>query len=343
MARKSVLIALCLSLFGFAACTRSGDSGTASSQKKLKIGFVLATMNEERYAKDRNYFLEAAKQAGAEVEFAACDDKVDVQTSKVETLLSKNIDVLVIQPVNGETASSIVDMAKKDRVPVVAYDRIIRNADIDLYVTQDSFKVGVLQAEEAVKRTNGKGNYILLLGEAGHSVADEITRGVLSVLEKYPAVKVVVKQSHPGWSTALALSTVENALTRQKNNVQAILANNDGMALGALQALQEQKLTGKVFVAGADADLAAVKDILRGKQTMTVLKGIKPLAEAAVEAAVKLASSQPPPSDTKMFNGKKEVPVLNTPVTKVLKENVEETIVNSGFHPKEAVFGQNQG
>lgn len=342
--RSFLLLLSILILSSFAHCTKKeAGVSTNTTPKRVKIGFVLATMNEERYSKDRNYFLEAAKAAGADVEFASCDDKVDVQTAKVETLLSKNIDVLVIQPVNGEAAGSIVEMAKRDGVAVVAYDRIIKNADIDLYVTQDSFQVGVLQAEEAVKQTKEKGNYVILMGEAGHSVAEEITRGALSVLEKYPQIKVVVKQAHPGWSTAKALSTVENSLTRYKNEIHAILANNDGMALGAMQALEEQKLAGKVFVAGADADLAAVKDILRGKQTMTVLKGIKPLADAAVAAAVSLARKEAPKSDAKMFNGKKDVAVVNTPVTRVVKDNVKETVIQSGFHKAEAVLGTNQG
>lgn len=332
-----------LALVIFATSCTKTSTNTTTAEKKVRLGFVLATLNEERYAKDRKYFEDAAKAAGAEVEFASCDDKVDVQTSKVETLLSKNVDALVIQPVNGEAAGSIVDLAKRDGVPVIAYDRLIRNADIDLYVTQDSFQVGVLQAQEAVKTTQEKGNYVILMGEAGHSVAEEITRGVLSVLEKFPQVKIVVKQNHPGWSTALALATVENSLTRNKNNVQAILANNDGMALGAMQALEEQKLTGKVFVAGADADLSAVRDILKGRQTMTVLKGIKPLAEAAVTAAMALAKKETPKSDSKMFNGKKEVPVVNTPVTRVVKDNVQETIVQSGFHTQDAVFGAGRG
>lgn len=318
-------------------CTKSGS--VSSEVKALKLGFVLATMNEERYSKDKAYFTEFAKTQGAEVEFASCDDKVDVQTAKVETLLSKKVDVLVIQPVNGEAASSIVQMAKKDNVPVVAYDRIIKNADIDAYVTQDSFNVGVLQAEAAVKATSGKGNYVILMGEAGHSVADEITRGYFSVLDKHPEIKVVVKQNHPGWSTALALATVENAFTRQKNNVQAILANNDGMALGAIQAIEEQKLGGKVFVAGADADLASIKDILKGRQSMTVLKGIKPLAEEAVKVAIALAKKEAFKSDTKKNNGLKDIPVINTPVFPVVKENVQEQVVDTGFHSKEAVFG----
>jgi len=329
-----------IALFSSNCTKNSSQSNPVVQQTPIKIGFVLATMNEERYAKDRNYFTDYAKSLGAEVEFAACDDKVDVQTSKVETLLSKKINVLVVQPVNGEAAGSIVEMAKRDNVPVVAYDRIIKNADIDLYVTQDSFRVGVLQAEAAVAATNGKGNYVILMGEAGHSVADEITRGVMSVLEKNPGIKVVVKQNHPGWSTALALATVENALTKNKNNIQAVLANNDGMALGATQALQEQKLTGKVFVAGADADLTAIKDILNGKQSMTVLKGIKPLAEAAVLGAVQLAKKEQTKSDGVINNGKKDVQVINTPVWAVNKDNVKSSVIDSGFHTAEAVYGQ---
>lgn len=341
------LIALFLVSLAYVGCTKkeAATPEVSNQPKKIRIGFVLATMNEERYVKDRDYFLDFAKAQGAEVEFASGDNRVELQTSKVETLLSKKIDVLVVQPVNGEAASSIVDLAKKDGVPVVAYDRIIKNADIDLYVTQDSFQVGVLQAQAAVEATGGKGNYIILMGEAGHSVADEITRGNLSVLSKYPEIKIVMKQNHPGWSTSAALATVENALTKNKNNIQAILANNDGMALGAIQALEEQKSDKpskdkkKVFVAGADADLAAIKNILKDKQTMTVLKGIKPLAEAAVLAAVRLAKKESPNADAKLNNGFKEVAVVNTPVYKVVKDNIQSQIVDYGFHTATAVFG----
>lgn len=300
-------------------------------------------MNEARYLKDKNYFTDFAKVHGADVEFASCDGRVDLQTAKVETLLSKNVDVIVIQPVNGEAASSVAAQAKFDGVPVVAYDRIIKNADIDAYVTQNSFRVGVLQAEAAVQATHGKGNYILLMGEAGHSVADEITRGVMSVLDQHPEIKVVVKQNHPNWSSALALATVENVLTKHKNNIQAVLANNDGMALGAVQALEEQKLTGKVFVAGADADLTAVKDIVKGKQSMTVLKGIKPLAEEAVRVALTLAKKEPLKFDEKKNNGRKDIPVINTPVFKVVKDNIQSEVIETGFHTKEAIFGEGKG
>lgn len=334
--KKSVCVVFLGLLLIQLGCTKS----ETSKEEGIKIGFVLDTMKEERYVKDRDYFMQYAKEKGAKVEFASCDGKVSVQTSKVETLLSKGIDVLVLQPVNGEAAASIVKMALRDNVPVIAYDRIIKNAEIDFYVTQDSFRVGVLQAEAAVEVTKGKGNYVILVGEAGHSVAEAITRGNLSVLKKYPEIKIVVKQYHPGWSTQLALSTVENTLTRYKNNVQAILSNNDGMALGATQALEEQKLSGKVFVAGADADISAVRDIARGRLSMTVLKGIKPLAHAAVDVAIQLAKKQTPVFDKKVFNGKVEVAVVNTPVFKVVKDNIQTQIIDYGFHSASEIYGR---
>ncbi|MBY0369072.1 substrate-binding domain-containing protein [bacterium] len=323
------------------ACTPKAE--LPIGQRPPKIGFILATTNEERYLKDRQYFIDAAQRAGAQVEFASCDNQVSVQTAKVENLLSKGVDVLVVQPVHSEAAAAIAKSARAEGVPVISYDRLIRNAPVDLYVTQDSFQVGVLQARQALQAMGGKGNVVILSGEAGHSVAEEITRGNRSVLEKAPGVKIVVQQSHPGWSTAAALATVENALTRYQNKIDAVLANNDGMALGAVNALSEQKLTGKVFVAGADADLTAVQNIVHGRQTMTVLKGIKPLAEAAANAAIRMALKQPVETTEKMQNGAGEVPVLNTPVEAVTRENLREVIVRSGFHTEKAVFGTGQG
>ncbi len=307
--------------------------------EKIKIGFVLSTLQEERYQKDQKYFTEEAKRLGFEPIMVSAENNPQTQTAKVENLLSMGVKALVIQPVNSGAAANLVRLAHADKVPVVAYDRMIADAPVDFYVTQDSFKVGVLQAEAAVKATSGKGNYVLLLGQAGHSVANEITRGVKSVLAKNPNIKVVVERSHDGWSTSLAMATVENALTQYKNKIDAVLANNSGMAQGAVQALAEQGLAGKVFVAGADADLAAIKSIVAGKQQFEVLKDIAPLAKMSADVAFKLAQGQKPtPTDTVM-NGQYKVPVIATPVYAIEKGNLEERIFKTGFHSKDAVMG----
>ncbi|MEZ0392988.1 MAG: substrate-binding domain-containing protein [Pseudobdellovibrionaceae bacterium] len=306
----------------------------------VKIGLVLSTLQEERYQKDQKYFIEEAKKLGFEPIVVSADNNPQTQSAKVENLLSQGVKALIIQPVNSEAAANLVKAAHEDKVPVVAYDRMISNAPVDFYVTMDSFQVGVLQAEAAVKATGGKGNYVLLLGQAGHSVANEITRGVESVLSKYPNIKVVAKKSHEGWSSSLAMATVENALTQTKNNIQAVIANNSGMARGAVQALSEQGLAGKVFVAGADADLAAIKDIVAGRQQFEVLKEIAPLAQTAARVAFDLAQGKTPKSTQTVTSGTFKVASISTPVYGITKDNLEERIFKTQFHSKEMVMGK---
>jgi D-xylose transport system substrate-binding protein len=315
-------------------------SNALAAKALPKIGFVLSTLQEERYQKDQKFFKEEAAKLGFEPIMVSAENNEQTQTAKVENLLSIGVKAIVIQPVNSEAAGNLVKLAHDDKVPVVAYDRMITNAPVDFYVTQDSFKVGVLQAEAAVKATQGKGNYIILMGQAGHSVANEITRGVMSVLDKNPGIKVVVKKNHEGWSSNLAMATVENALTQYNNKVDAILANNSGMATGAVQALGEQGLTGKVFVAGADADLAAIKDIVAGRQQFDVLKDIAPLAQGAARVAFELATGKKPSPSRTIESGSYKVPVTDTPVYGITKANLEEKIFKTGFHSKEAVYGK---
>lgn len=307
---------------------------------KPKVGFVFSTLQEERYQKDMQYFREEAEKLGIEPIFLSADNNEQNQAARVENLLSRGVKALVLQPVNSNAAGNLVRTAHLDKVPVIAYDRMIFNAPVDAYVTMDSFKVGVLQAEAAVKATKGKGNYVLLMGEAGHSVANEITRGVLSVLEKHPKIKVVVKKSHQAWSSELAMNTTENALTLYKNKIAAILANNSGMAQGAVQALAAQGLAGKVFVAGADADLTAIKNIVAGKQQFEVLKDISELAREAARTAKALISAQKLTTKDTVATGGFKVPLITTPVFAVTKENLEQRIFATGFHSREAVYSK---
>lgn len=330
-------VSLCLGLASVLVLTLGFVSRATA---EIKIGFVLSTLQEERYQKDKKFFEEEAKRLGFTPVMASAENNPQTQTAKVENLLSMGVKALVIQPVNSQAAAALVKMAHDDKVPVVAYDRMIADAPVDFYVTQDSFKVGVLQAEAAVKATGGKGNYVILQGQAGHSVANEITRGVKSILAKSPGIKIVVDKAHDGWSQALAMATVENALTQHKDKIDAILANNSGMAQGAVQALQAQGLAGKVFVAGADADLAAIKSIVAGKQQFEVLKDIAPLAKTSADVAFKLAKGEKPSPTQTVTSGKFQIPTIATPVYPIDKGNLEERIFKTGFHTKSAVMGK---
>lgn len=335
----SVSVVLMLAVSFVARDSQAWGKGDAA--KGMKIGFILSTMQEERYQRDKKVFDETIKSLGGQMVFASCNNNEQTQAAEVDNLLSQGVKVLVIQPVNGDTATAFVKQAKQDGVAIVDYDRLIKNAPIDAYITEDSIKVGELQAEAAVKHTKGKGNFVVLMGQAGHSVAEARTKGIMNVLAKHPEIKVVVKQYHNGWSPNLAMQTTENALTQYKNNIQAVLANNSGMAHGALQAIEEQHLTGKVFVAGADADLASIRDVVAGKQQFEVFISINDMARRAAEVAMAIAKKEEFKHDSLVENGAGKVKTINTPVYAVDKTQVEARIVKTGFHSREQIFGKN--
>src|SRR5262249_42629037 len=208
-----------------------------------------------------------AKQLGLAPFTLAADNDNARQLAEVEDALARGAKVLVIQPTDSAAAGAYVSKAHERGVPVVAYDRDIRNGAVDYYVAHDSFKVGVLQAEAAVRATGGKGNFVILDGQSGHSVATEIARGYYSVLLPLidaGAVNIIMEKSHDAWSPEQALKTVEDAIAKSKGNLAAILANNSGMARGAVQAVQAAGLK-NVFIAGADADAANVEYVCEGK------------------------------------------------------------------------------
>lgn len=243
--------------------------------------------------------------------------------------------MLVIQPTDSAAAGGYVAKAHEQGVKVVAYDRFIPGADF--YVAHDSYHVGVLQAEQAIAATGGKGRYVLLDGQSGHSVASEIARGYHDTLAPYVAsgaITVVVEKNHDAWSPEQALNTVEDALAKSKNDVQAILANNSGMARGAVQAIAAVGLGGKgIFIAGADADAANVNYVCEQKQSVEILKDIKPLAEQAAAVAAELVQGRAVASKTQMAG----VAVVAVPVVLLTAENARTLALDSGFHTAAAL------
>jgi D-xylose transport system substrate-binding protein len=251
--------------------------------------------------------------------------------------------VIVIQPTDSVAAASYVEKAHARGAKIVAYDRGIKSDALDYYVAHDSFAVGQIIAEAAVKATGGRGNYVLLDGQAGHSVANEIGRGIKSVLDPLVAkgdIKIVVEQTHDAWSPEQSLKTVEDAIAKTRGDIQAILAHNSGMARGAVQGLsaagldKERPDGRRIFVGGADADAANVQYVCEGKQTVEVLKDIAPLAEKAADVAAALAAGQPIEGTRTPGSS---APTVNVPVHLVTKENAKRLLVDSGFHAASAV------
>jgi D-xylose transport system substrate-binding protein len=334
--RSLAMIALLASL----PCASGGCDKEARSSERVrasgrKVAFLLSTLQEERYRKDQLYFEETAKRDGLSTFTLSADNDNARQLSQVEDALSREAAVLVIQPTDSAAAGSYVAKAHAQGAKVVAYDRSIPQADF--YVAHDSYRIGVIQAEEAIKATHGKGNYVLLNGQSGHSVSSEIARGYHETLQPFVAtgaITVVVEKNHDAWSPEQALKTVEDAISKTKGNIQAILANNSGMARGAVQGIKAGGLGDRgVFIAGADADAANVNYVCDKKQTVEIFKDIHPLAERAASVAAALVRNQP----VEASDSAAGVPMVAVPVVLVTSDNVKSVLIDSGFHQAAAL------
>jgi D-xylose transport system substrate-binding protein len=343
------LLAAACALAAAGACVSApqtgGGGGTAAGGNAWKsgpvrIGFSMDTLKEERWQRDKALVEQRAKEVGATLEVNVANGDDAAQTKQCENMLTSGVNVLIVAPHNGEIAASIVEAAHRQGVPVIAYDRLIKNSDVDLYVSHQVEKMGEMQAEYALKHVP-KGNYVLIGGAPTDNNALLLRKGQMNILK--PAVdrgdvKIISDQFAKEWKDVEALRITEDALTRTNNDIQAVVASNDGTAGGAISALEAAKLGGKVLVTGQDAQLDAVQRIAEGRQTMTIYKPIQPLAFSAVDNAVKLAKKEAVNAPDRINNGKIDVPsILQEPMA-VDKDNLMSTIIKDGYHPLEKVY-----
>ena len=324
----------------------SVPSQVVAKGKKVKIGFAMDTLKEERWQRDRDMFVARAMSLGAEVLVQAANGNASMQISQAENLLTQNVDVLVVVPANAVTAAAIVDKAHKAGKKVISYDRLIRNAAVDYYISFDNEEVGRMQAAYLISRVP-KGNYVLIGGSPTDNNAKMFRDGQMQVLQPLidkGDIKIVLDQWARDWQSSEALKHTENALTRTKNNIQAVVASNDGTAGGVIAALSQQKLAGKVMVSGMDADLAACQRIADGTQSMTVYKPIRELADKGAELAVQVARGEPIRLELKKINnGKKDVDSVLLKPVQVDRGNLDLTVIKDGFHKKADVYKNMKG
>ncbi|MCQ4086552.1 D-xylose ABC transporter substrate-binding protein [Saccharibacillus sp. JS10] len=314
----------------------------SGSEKPIVIGFTMDTLLEERWKKDRDLFVAAAEKQGATVIVKSANGDDARQIAQAETMISQGVDVLVIVPHNAEASAAIVSKAHKAGIKVLSYDRLVTNADVDLYVSFDNFEVGHLQSQAMMKLVP-KGNYVYIGGADTDNNARQFKKGAFDVLQSSidrGDIRVVYDQWSKDWKQVYALSNMREALRANgKKGIDAVIAANDATAGSVIEVLQEQGLAGEIPVAGQDADLAAIRRIVAGTQTMTVYKPIGRLAEQTAELAIKLAKGENPQTTRRVNNGKIEVPsVLLQPIG-VNASNIDETVIADGFHTREEVYG----
>ena len=298
-----------------AACTGTGDgsaepdaseaaeSQAAESQAAASagaggdcvVGVSWNNYQEERWAlRDEPAIQAALDEVGAEYISADAGSSEEQQASDVENLLSQGANVIIILAQNTETILPSVQAAIDQGVPVIGYDRLIED-DEALYISFDNVRVGEMQAE-AVLEVVSEGNFVIIKGNGADANSDFLRQGytnvgVPDVGESSDTITIVGETYTDNWDPALAQTHMEQFLTENNNEVDAVLSENDGMAGGVVAALEAQGLAGQVPVSGQDGDIAALNRVALGTQTVDVWKDARELGRAAGEAAVALCDN----------------------------------------------------
>ena len=335
----SVVIGFTLSLRG-----RSGSTQLLDSKKEVVIGLSMDTLKEARWQKDRDLFLAAAKSLGAKVLVQSANSDDTRQMQDVQALLSNQVDVLIIVPHNARAMATAVNLAHEANTPVIAYDRIITDCDLDLYISFDNVRVGEKQAQYVIDHLpkGRKARIVRIFGAKTDNNAFQFKQGQDNILKPYlerGEIEIIHEDWAENWKPENAKKITNAAITRFGTNIDAILASNDGTAGGAIQALMEEGLAGKIPVTGQDAELVACQRIAAGLQSMTIYKPIHKLAAAAAELAFRLGNRMPVVARGSTFNGKIEVPSVLLEVVTVTAENLKSTVIADKFHSFEDIYG----
>ncbi len=350
-------------LFGFAAIGAAALSLASCGGEETQIGVVLPTSAEPRWLQDEASFRSAAKDAGYEIEIVFSDGDSNKEKSNVETLITKGMEVLILAPHDGTAAGAAAQAAASEDIPVIAYDRLITNTDsIDYYVTFDSVEVGKKQAQYLIDNveTGTMGNDLYLYGGAASDnnaflffkgawevLQPKIKDGTLEIKNSNVAVGLQNNESLTNSQIGSILDQIttnwdfNTAATLAENNISAstpddeevfVLAPNDGTAR-AIQA-KFATVSDTVYITGQDAEKESIQSIIDGKQSMSVLKDTRVLANTAIDMAVAILEGKTPKTDTTYDNGTKDVKSVQAEIFTITINNIEEIIFDGGIFNK---------
>lgn len=335
----------------------------AGDNKGALIGVTMPTKSSERWISDGDNVKKQLEALGYQVDLQYAEDKIAIQTQQLDNQITKGAKLLIIASIDGTAITTQLEQAKANRIPVIAYDRLIRNSpNVDYYATFDNFKVGVQQATSLLvglkvlnpdgSKTGTKGpfNIELFAGSPDDNNATFFFNGAMSVLKPFLDDKTLVVKSGQTdfrtvailrWQAATAQKRMENLLTstyRSGAKVDGVLSPYDGLSIGILSALKgsgygtaAQKYP---IVTGQDAELASVKSIIAGEQYSTIYKDTRQLAKTTVEMADAVLKGQTPQTNnTKDYeNGNKIVPTMTLQSVIVDKTNYKKELIDSGYY-----------
>jgi len=303
------------------------------------IGFSMDSLVVERWTRDIDVFTRSVKDLGADLVVEVADQNAAVQEEQVHDLARKGIDCLVIVPNDADRLSAAVKEVKAKGIPVLSYDRLVRKAGVDLYISFDNEKVGSLMAE-AISRAVPSGRYVIINGAKTDNNAIMLNGGIHSVLDPLVArgkVSIVSEIWPDSWDSDEVKSALEPVVARDRR-IDAVIAGDDMLAEAAINVLSENRLVGRAKVAGQDADLAACQRIAEGSQYATIYKPIDRLALKAAGFAVMLARGEKIETDSTIDDGAGKVPYVRLEPILVTKDLLQATVIKDGFHSAKDVY-----
>ena len=307
--------------------------------RAVRIGFLMDSLKVERWQTDLDKFQNRAAELGAQVSVETAEGNDELQLQQAQKLLASGVKALVLVSHDAEKAARIVRAAKAKQVPVLCYERFVRDPDVSVFVGVDASAIGFLQAS-FLTRQRPRGNYILIAGSPADSNAKALHEAQMRVLKPFVDrgdIKIAADSWTKDWDPSEAYAHMSEAIASTNGDIAAVVASNDGTAGGAVQALAEHHLAGKVLVSGQDADLAAIIRILDGTQTMTVYKPLSSQAKLAAEAAVTLAKGEQVKVAAAISAGNKSIPAIYLNPVVVTKDNVRQTVIKDGFQNLETI------
>lgn len=315
---------------------------SCSSHNQLKVGFLFPNMVSDRYLKEKIYFSEKIIELGGDTMIRSADYSDQKQIEQAKELISKGVKVLIVNPLNLNTAAAIIRDAHEHNVPVIAYDRLIKNCDLDFFLTFDNEKVGRLMAYYAMK-LKPEGNYVILGGDKADMNAVWVKKGQLDALApsiNAGKIKIVYNVFVEDWSGENANFMMKKYFNLSGEIPDVILSSYDGLSTGTIELFDKYNIyPGQIIVTGQDAELAACRNIVKGYQTMTIYKSVKNLAYKAAELSIQLLRKEKIASaDTSIFNGLINVPTILLEPVVVDKTNIKSTVIADGFLKETEIY-----
>lgn len=340
MRKKRCALMLCLILI-LTACGSADsrkDTADAQEEKKIRIGMSFDSFVIERWQRDRDVFVSTAKELGAEVNVQNANGDLEEQKKQIDYLIKKEMDVIVIICIDSDDLKDSVKKAKEAGIKVIAYDRLIMDSDVDLYISFDNTRVGAIMAEALVDGGIAGGSVLMLGGSPTDSNVPLVETAFKKIMRENN-VTILDSIHADGWLAEIAAEYIYDNMD-VVSKADAIMCGNDDIASRVVPALAEKRLAGKVLVVGQDADLEACQRIVEGTQLMTVYKPVEKLAQRAAECAVALAQGESITGEDVVMleNGEFRVPYVGLEPLSVTEDNINEVIINSGFHLKEDVY-----